>query len=122
MRTKLLVPAFLLMVMFPLSSAAVDLKSGYFATGFGCFVCKTTSNSLSIVISQKCYQVGDEQLGDGIFCENEYIWDGWVCLLEYNPCFSVVSGGIGLQAEPSCTVDVGGSCDPSCESCTVVYE
>lgn len=124
MHGRALVLAVLLALAWPADIQAVDLTQGYFATGFGCFECKVTSTSLSIVISERCWQVGDEEHGEGVQCREEYIWDGFVCHLPYAPCYHTVAdgGGVDLQGGSECAVDARGSCDPSCDSCTVVYE
>lgn len=98
------------------------LARGFWSTGDGCFLCLPHGGGT--LPDNLCWQVGNEEYGDGIHCENPYGFGMHVCILSGGACYNVVAGGGDLggalddYGDPDCTVPTGTACSAACSACT----
>ncbi len=107
--------------------AAPAFAEGW-ATGWGCFTCKTHNPGTDP--DYKCWFVGDNQTGQGIHCDDEWIVGGHVCVLSGGQCLNTDwneggggggSGGGGGGGGSSCSIRPGAWCPAECPSCATYF-
>lgn len=115
-------------LIFFIVVAAVLVVPALWATYAGCFVC-VPDNALTWP-SYECYQVGHNESGDGIYCDEQPGINIKFCSTSGGACFNVDSGGDGDGGGNgggsgggggSCSILPGMTCPAECMSCEVIY-
>lgn len=115
--------ALAVLVVILAAAFAPQRAAAGWATGYGCFVCLDQGTGLTP--NERCWQVGNNQWGEGWYCSEQRDFLGWLCSASGGACYNInvsggggSAGGSGGGTGQGCIVPAGASCPPSCSSCS----